>query len=210
MPGRSQVGHERPIDRLDHAVEQHVLDPHVVVEVLQVNELLERGGGMQMDGRSTVQRERQVVRTAQGAHAQQLGDPAAARDVGLEHVDRAGLDHARGSRQRHRRTRPRRSPSRTVRGRAGAAAPRGPRRTPAPRTSSRTRRPRSVPPGRAPACASRRRWRQRTAARSARSRSAPPSRVPGSRSGSEPTFILTRGIPCSTQPLSCSARRPSE
>ena len=36
MPGRDQVGLQRSVDGLKHAVEQHLLDAGVVVEVFQV------------------------------------------------------------------------------------------------------------------------------------------------------------------------------
>ena len=36
VAGARAIGHERAVDRLEHAVEEHRLDAHVVVEVLEV------------------------------------------------------------------------------------------------------------------------------------------------------------------------------
>ena len=49
------------------------------------------------------------ARVAQRVDPQQLGDPGAARDVGLEHVDGAGIEHALEVRAGRSRTRRRRS-----------------------------------------------------------------------------------------------------
>ncbi len=84
---------ERAVAGIGNAVEQALLDPDVVVEVLEVDEPVERERRMQMDRRTAVQRQRQVVRPAQTVDAQQLGDPSAPGHVGLEHVDGAGLEH---------------------------------------------------------------------------------------------------------------------
>ncbi len=98
--------------------------------------------GCEMDRRPAVQRQRLGTRPAEPVHAQQLGDPTAARDVRLQHVDGC-RSSARSSRRRSRTRRPR-SPSRPGPARAPAAVRPDRRRRPAPRTSSRRRRPRSA------------------------------------------------------------------
>ena len=85
---------EDPRDGLGHSIEEHVLDPNVVVEVLHVHQRLERRADGRVDSGRAVQRERHGARTAQRVHAQQLGDARAARDVRLQDVDSAGLEHA--------------------------------------------------------------------------------------------------------------------
>ena len=54
---------------------------------------------MQVDRGPAVQRQRHPARVAQRVDSQQLGDPGAAGDVGLEHVDGAGVEHALEVRQ---------------------------------------------------------------------------------------------------------------
>ena len=92
MPGALPVGDERAVLGLEYAVEQHALDAHVVVEVLEVNELRERGGRVEVDRWPAVKRQRHPVRAAQPVDPQQLGDPSAPGDVGLHHVDRARVE----------------------------------------------------------------------------------------------------------------------
>ena len=55
-------------------------------------QLLQSQGGMDVDRRPAVQRQRQIMGAADRLSAQQIGDSAAARDVGLQDIDRAGID----------------------------------------------------------------------------------------------------------------------
>ena len=148
-------------------------------------------------------RERQAPSFAQGAGPQEAGDPAAAGRVGLEDVDGAGLEHppeieevvavlARGDVHAGRGPVAEQPEALEVVGRDRLLEP-------AHASVRRTARP-----GPGPACGCRRRWRRRTArppgpiaSRAARTR-------PRSSAGWRPIFILTRGMPASTQPPSCS------
>ncbi len=58
---------ERPVAELGQALEEHVLDPHVVVEVLEVHEAVERRTGMGVDRGAAVQRQRQFEITTRTA-----------------------------------------------------------------------------------------------------------------------------------------------
>ena len=138
-------------------------------------------------GRSNASHERRRL--------QEAGDAAAARGVGLQHVDRAGLEHAPEVRQ----------VVAVLAGRDLHAGGRAVAQKPQPvevvgrhRLLEPASRPLSAKRSRpvaAPACARRRRSRRRKlglgadrlARRVTRSRSA---------SGSRPTFIFTRGMPC--------------
>jgi len=50
---------ERPVAELAQALAEHVLDQHVVVEVLEVHEAVERRTGMGVDRGAAVHRQRQ-------------------------------------------------------------------------------------------------------------------------------------------------------
>src|SRR2546423_14074682 len=76
-PGSLEVGEQGAFPRVCGAIEQQLLDPRVVVEVLEMDELLERKPRMQVDRRTAVQRDRDARRPAQRPDAQQFGDPGA-------------------------------------------------------------------------------------------------------------------------------------
>ena len=152
---------------------------------------------------------------ADNGSAVRLAQPADARgspvmppqrvDVGLQHVDRPGLEHPAEVAQvvavlAGRDLHPGRRASRTS---AQALEVVGGDRLlePASRRARRT-----VAPAPAPACACRRRWRRPSARRRRRSPRAPRATRSGRASGSRPTFILTRGMPAS--PSRRAARQP--
>ncbi len=150
MPGRAEVGAERPPVGLGDAVEQHALDPLVIVEVLEMHELRQRQLRGAVDRRPAVEREWTAVGAAERIDAEQLGDAGAARHVRLLHVDGAGGQHPLEVRQRRSRTRPPRRSSPAAPARVRRAGPRDRPRRPAPRTSSRRPARRMPPRARAP------------------------------------------------------------
>ena len=143
---------------------------------------------------------------AEGRDAEHRRDAAAAGDVGLQHVDRARLEHAPEVVQlvavlAGRDLHPRRALDR-----AAAAALRGRPRRPAPRTSSRRPPPGSARRARAPACGRRRRSRRRTARRPPRPHREPLARAAGRAAGRDPTFILTAVSPSPAHPAELVAQ----
>src|SRR5205814_963067 len=75
--------------RLGNPLEQHPLDPDVVVEVLEVPPPLDRAEGVGGDRRRAVGRDVDRVRICQAGGGEKTRDSPAARDVGLEAVDAA-------------------------------------------------------------------------------------------------------------------------
>ena len=61
-----QVGPQRAADRRQRAVEEHVLDPVVVVEIFEVAEARQRAGRVGVQRRGAVGRQRQRARFAEG------------------------------------------------------------------------------------------------------------------------------------------------
>ena len=57
------VGHQLASDRVDHPIEEEVLDARVVVEVLEVPEVRHRARRMEVQGRGAVAGDRQTVRS---------------------------------------------------------------------------------------------------------------------------------------------------
>ena len=65
-----------------------MLDADVIVEVLEVAKALDGAERVRRDCRRAVRRHVELVRMRDGGGLEQAGDAAAARDVGLEAVDR--------------------------------------------------------------------------------------------------------------------------
>src|SRR5437899_1258784 len=86
-PGAGTIGGELTAGRLGRAVEEHPLDPNVVVEVLEVPEAGGSAERVHGERGCTVAREVDLARVAQRSHAKHAGDPAAPGHVGLEAVD---------------------------------------------------------------------------------------------------------------------------
>ena len=74
--GAGQVGPQRAPNRRQRAVEEQVLDPVVVVEILQVAETRQGAAGVGVQRGRAVGRQRQRAGLAEGAGAQEPGDPA--------------------------------------------------------------------------------------------------------------------------------------
>ena len=77
------------------AVEQHGLDPRVVMEVLKVTQVGNGGGDVGMQVRRAVAGDLKAAVGSHGGGPLPFGDAAAAGDVGLEAVDGPAVDHAR-------------------------------------------------------------------------------------------------------------------
>ena len=88
MAGTGSVGAKRAVLGLEDAVEQHRLDPDVVVEVLQVAQPRDPAQGVRRELRRAVAGEVDGVTRSQPAGLEQSGDPTAPRDVGLQAVHR--------------------------------------------------------------------------------------------------------------------------
>src|SRR6202042_3775212 len=80
--------------RVKCPVEEHCLDAGVVVKVLQVAEVRDRGGDVGVQVRRAVAGDLQAAGGGHGGGAQPLGDTAAAGHVDLQAVNRLGVDHA--------------------------------------------------------------------------------------------------------------------
>src|SRR5919202_4424689 len=78
---------------VEHPVEEHVLDPGVVVEVLQVPQGDDGAASVGVQRGRRVRRELHTPRLAEGTCAQKAGYPRAPSRVGLQHVHRLGLEH---------------------------------------------------------------------------------------------------------------------
>src|SRR5579875_2292446 len=89
----AQVGVEDASDRGDHAVEEGALQPFVVSEVLEMADVADRTGGVQVQRLRTVPRDLQAVRLGNGTDAHPLADTSAAGDVSLQAVYRSSLAH---------------------------------------------------------------------------------------------------------------------
>src|SRR5262245_26276994 len=79
--------------RRDDAVEQQLLDPRVVVEVLDVAEPRHGAPGVRVYARRGVRGQRQPERVAERARLEESGDATASGRIGLQHVYGAGLEH---------------------------------------------------------------------------------------------------------------------
>src|SRR5436853_1506757 len=85
-------GAVRPEDtavRLEHAVEEHRLNSHVVVEILEMAKPLHGAECVRRDRGRTVRRQIDAVRVREAGCSEETGDAPATRDVGLQHVDGA-------------------------------------------------------------------------------------------------------------------------
>ena len=89
MTRPGSIRDERTLHGLEHAVEEHRLDPHVVVEVLEVTKAVDSAECVRRELRCAVTRDIEPVRACEAVHPQQPGDTAAARDVRLQAVDAA-------------------------------------------------------------------------------------------------------------------------
>ena len=76
------------------SVEQHVLDPHMIVEPFEVAQPRRSTSGMQMQGGRAVSRQIDVMGLAQCRGLHKAADAAAARHVGLQHIDRGQREQA--------------------------------------------------------------------------------------------------------------------
>src|SRR5450759_4729195 len=93
MAGRGGVGPDGPAGRVEGAVEEHRLDPDVVVEPFQVPQVRGGGSDMGVQVRAAVPGNVQAVGGRDCRDPHPFGDAAAAGDVGLQAVDRAGRAH---------------------------------------------------------------------------------------------------------------------
>ena len=216
-PGRSGSGAQRPARRVQRAVEQH-----------RARSARGRGStrcAARRDGGHTCARERSarsarrasVPRAAASPPAcRKPGDPAAARDVGLQHVD--GRRAAARSRTASVAVLARRDGHPGRRPLADAPQPREVVRGHRLLEPADVRSGEARAPSRPPAWRSRRRWRRPSAPRRRRSPRAPRRPGRGRRAGSRPTFIFTRAKPVRrpaaelrAQPLVASSeRKPPE
>ena len=88
-PGPPGIGHQHAALRVEGAVEEHALDPLVVMEVLQVAQVRHGHGDLRVQVRRAVPGHLDVVRGGQRGAAEELGDAAAAGHVELQAVHRA-------------------------------------------------------------------------------------------------------------------------
>src|SRR5262249_42204983 len=75
-------------------VEKHLLDSNVIMEILDVPDAAERAARREVERRRGVRRQRDSERVGERASLNEARDARAARRVGLQHVYRAGFEHA--------------------------------------------------------------------------------------------------------------------
>lgn len=89
--GAREIGMEQAIGRQDSAIEEHTLDAHVVMKVFNRPKIGYGATGVQVQGWRAVGRKRHAPRLDQRSRPQKAGDSAAARAIGLLHIDGASL-----------------------------------------------------------------------------------------------------------------------
>ena len=94
MPRPAHVDVNGAVMRDGGAVEQHLLDAHMIVEPLEVAQPRHSATDMTMHRRGAMGRQVDVMGFAQRSDLQETGDAAAACGVGLQNVDGVGLQHA--------------------------------------------------------------------------------------------------------------------
>jgi hypothetical protein len=94
-PALVRVGRQDPAVGVQGAVEQHALDPLVVVEVFDVPQVGHRHARPRVQVGGAVPGDLEVMPRRQGTGAQKLGDAAAPGHVQLQAVHRARVDEAR-------------------------------------------------------------------------------------------------------------------
>ena len=90
------VGTQGAADGVERSVEEHPLDPLMVVEVLNVPQVRHRRPDMRVQVESAVPGDLQVVCCRQRRAADELGNAAAPGHVELQAVDGGGLYQPRG------------------------------------------------------------------------------------------------------------------
>src|SRR3954465_510537 len=92
--GARQVGVQTAVRAWTRgAVKQHLLDADVIVEILDVPNASQRAAGRDVERRCRVRRQGDAEGIAQRACLQKTADAAAARGVGLQDIDGAGVEH---------------------------------------------------------------------------------------------------------------------
>ena len=82
-PRAARVGTEHPAGRVHGTVEEHPLDPLMIMEVLDVPQVRHRHTDMSVQVRRTVRRDVQAGAGGGGRRGEEAGDPAASGDVEL-------------------------------------------------------------------------------------------------------------------------------
>ena len=95
MSRSRDIGDERASKRREDSVEEHRLKTRVVVEVLDVTEIWNRGGDGGVQCRSTVRGDLQPVGTGDSGRPQPHRVSTTSGDVDLQTVDSPRLDHSR-------------------------------------------------------------------------------------------------------------------
>src|SRR5689334_19219964 len=83
VAGAREVRPNHAAAQFGRAVEQHVLDPNVVMEPFLVPQARNRAGRVEVDRRAAMAREVNMVRLTERGGLQEGGDAPAARDVDL-------------------------------------------------------------------------------------------------------------------------------
>jgi len=89
---RAGIGGQDPAQRVEGSVEEQPLDALMVMKVLDMPQVLGSRADVRVQVRGAMGGNLQAVPGGQGGAAQEPGDPAAARRVELQAVDRAGVD----------------------------------------------------------------------------------------------------------------------
>src|SRR4051794_32589015 len=87
------TGDQQSVLRLRRTLEQHRLDPGVIVEEFDVDQVGAGGAGMGVDGRRGMGGEGSVETSGDGRSRQEAGYAAAAGGIRLQHIDGARLEH---------------------------------------------------------------------------------------------------------------------
>src|SRR2546421_9356463 len=85
---------ESALHGFGHAVEEHLFDAHVIMEVLDMTRRGHSATDVSMNGRRGVRGERDVVRIGKRGGFEKTRDSGASCGVGLQDVDSAGSEHS--------------------------------------------------------------------------------------------------------------------
>ena len=94
VSGAREIRTKNSGDGLRDSVEQHLLNPDVIVEVFEVGDTRRGTTNVEMKSGSGMSRDRNLKRVRQFGGFHESGNPSAARRIDLKDVHRTGFEHA--------------------------------------------------------------------------------------------------------------------
>src|SRR5579872_3796610 len=98
-PWLREIGAQAAVERSQGAVEQHLLDAHVIMKVFDVADRPRGATWMNVQRWPAMSREWQRTRLTKRGHLKKARDASAASGVGLQDIDRSGRQHSLEVRQ---------------------------------------------------------------------------------------------------------------